>query len=274
MSRAKGLKRPFVWPHLVKPSFRLHRAAGLASPQPIDLRATGLIAAIKDQGPCGSCVGHSGSGATESQFSLDGDPLGFTPSEDVGYKGARSVERARNVPTGALPALTDDGAQTTDYEAWIALFGVAPRWRPSTPDGRNSDCDTDSVNDNVQLQSAEDAGALLAPGPYAIDPTASDAEALVQSALSSKIVVRVDAFVDSAFENWTPGAAPIPAPDVNDPNGGGHAIYIVGWTPSAYIVRNSWGTSWGDGGDCLVSSAWIQAAWGLYPWTVKRATKA
>lgn len=29
---------------------------------------------------------------------------------------------------------------------------------------------------------------------------------------------------------------------------GGHAIAIVGWNEEGFIIRNSWGTSWGDGG--------------------------
>jgi hypothetical protein len=29
---------------------------------------------------------------------------------------------------------------------------------------------------------------------------------------------------------------------------GGHAITIVGYTPTSFIVRNSWGTGWGDNG--------------------------
>lgn len=35
---------------------------------------------------------------------------------------------------------------------------------------------------------------------------------------------------------------------------GGHAVAIVGYTPSHFIVRNSWGTSWGDGGYAYVSN--------------------
>lgn len=273
----RGLKKPLVAPHLVKLPFHLHTpiAGILGAATPVDQRTTGLIAAVKDQGQTGSCVGHSGSGVTESQFALDSDPLGYTPSEDIGYKGARSVERARSSPTGPLPALVDEGAQTEDYQLWIGKYGVAPRWRTMTPDRRWSDCDTDTVNDNLDLAKVEAASVLVAPGSYAINPQSTTAEALVQAALSSKILVRVDAFVDMVFEDWIPGRAPVPAPNENDPNGGGHAIYVVGWdrysAGNVYIIRNSWGTSWGDGGDVLVSSAWLQAAWSLYPWTVHRA---
>ena len=29
---------------------------------------------------------------------------------------------------------------------------------------------------------------------------------------------------------------------------GGHAVCLVGYTADRFIVRNSWGTGWGDGG--------------------------
>ena len=39
-----------------------------------------------------------------------------------------------------------------------------------------------------------------------------------------------------------------PAP--SGANLGGHAIAIVGWTRDNWIIKNSWGEGWGDGGYC------------------------
>ena len=41
---------------------------------------------------------------------------------------------------------------------------------------------------------------------------------------------------------------------------GGHAVALVGYTPDAFIVRNSWGTSWGDKGFAYASLAYAQEA--------------
>lgn len=50
--------------------------------------------------------------------------------------------------------------------------------------------------------------------------------------------------------------------DVYQPNTtrGGHAIAIVGYTPDRFIVRNSWGTSWGDQGFGYASLSYAQTA--------------
>jgi C1A family cysteine protease len=41
---------------------------------------------------------------------------------------------------------------------------------------------------------------------------------------------------------------------------GGHAVAIVGYTPDRFIVRNSWGTSWGDKGFGYASLSYAQDA--------------
>lgn len=41
---------------------------------------------------------------------------------------------------------------------------------------------------------------------------------------------------------------------------GGHAIALVGYTPGRFIVRNSWGTGWGDKGFAYASDAYAAAA--------------
>jgi hypothetical protein len=46
----------------------------------------------------------------------------------------------------------------------------------------------------------------------------------------------------------------------DDTAGGGHAVALVGYRPGRFIVRNSWGTRWGDKGFAYASLAYAQDA--------------
>jgi hypothetical protein len=41
---------------------------------------------------------------------------------------------------------------------------------------------------------------------------------------------------------------------------GGHAVSLVGFTPDHFIVRNSWGSGWGDGGFAYASPSYAREA--------------
>ncbi len=40
----------------------------------------------------------------------------------------------------------------------------------------------------------------------------------------------------------------------------GHAVALVGYTPGGFIVRNSWGVNWGDGGFGYATNDYAQNA--------------
>ena len=65
--------------------------------------------------------------------------------------------------------------------------------------------------------------------------------------------------VDSTWEKAT---ATKGALDVYKPKTarGGHAVALVGYTPDSFIVRNSWGTGWGDRGFAYASLPYAQEA--------------
>jgi C1A family cysteine protease len=67
----------------------------------------------------------------------------------------------------------------------------------------------------------------------------------------------------------------VPRPSKTDKRLGGHAMVAVGYLDDSrhIIARNSWGTSWGDGGYCYVPYDYLldpNLAWDF--WTVTKAT--
>jgi len=52
----------------------------------------------------------------------------------------------------------------------------------------------------------------------------------------------------------------IPLPKDAEEFEGGHAISLVGYDPKNYIIRNSWGTSWGLGGYALMPAEYVESS--------------
>jgi hypothetical protein len=71
------------------------------------------------------------------------------------------------------------------------------------------------------------------------------------------ILTRLD--VDATWDNATSTQGKL---DFFQPTTtrGGHAVALVGYTPDRFIVRNSWGLTWGDKGFGYASGAYAQAA--------------
>ena len=76
-------------------------------------------------------------------------------------------------------------------------------------------------------------------------------------ATKGPILTRLD--VDATWDNATQNGGRM---DVYQPATvrGGHAVALVGYTPDRFIVRNSWGTVWGDKGYGYASIAYAHAA--------------
>jgi len=65
--------------------------------------------------------------------------------------------------------------------------------------------------------------------------------------------------VDATWENAAATTGKLEAFQPTTFNGG-HAVCVVGYTETHFIIRNSWGTAWGDKGFGYASEAYIQDA--------------
>src|SRR5512135_1068853 len=278
MPYAKGAKRSHPLKVASKKAAALHPkvAALLAAAIPAASDLASFEPPRLDQGQTGSCTAHALSGSVSTACRKAGVQIGFETSPREMYAATRGLERANATPVGQpLPLLTDSGAEPADVFTACATFGIAPMQGP-TPDGRNSDIwsdqDTSSappnVNNEVDANQLQQAGTTLVTGEYAIDPTAPNVSDVAAAAIAAGFPIYVAAFVDTAFEDLQPGQVAQPANE-NDPNGGGHAIFLSGYKTNpdgsrTFILTNSWGTGWCDNGRCLVSEAWLKACWELY----------
>lgn len=76
-------------------------------------------------------------------------------------------------------------------------------------------------------------------------------------ALNGPILTRLD--VDATWDKATANKGKLDSYQSGTTRGG-HAIALVGYTSKHFIVRNSWGTGWGDKGFAYASDAYAGAA--------------
>ncbi len=220
------------------------------TPSSFSLRSKGCP--VLDQGPTGSCTGHANAGAIYTTLAQNPATCIPIPSPLGIYTVGRCIDRA-----GTTPALTDSGANPDSVERGIAEFGITAMKGP-TSDGRNSDCEPSTLNNEPDLGDLEKDAIFKLEGQYALDPTSPDFIPTVRAVLVAGYAVNFAVFVDTAFENWDPKSGPIGKPNTSDPNGGGHDLYCDGYhevigadgkVETVLDFANSWGTTqWGEAG--------------------------
>ena len=214
-------------------------------PTTTDVRA--WCSPIENQGSLGSCTAHAGVGMVE-YFQrraygkhIDGSRL-FT------YKTTRNL----------LKWTGDTGAYLRTTLQSLALFGVPPEdyWPYVVADfDKEPSAFLYSFASNFQAMKY-----------YRLDPSGTTKAALL-TAIKTNLAAGLPAFFGfTVYNSYTQASAAnkgaIPFPIKTDKVVGGHAVMVVGYndglkikhtgastaTTGALLIRNSWGTGWGDAG--------------------------
>lgn len=231
------------------------------------------VPGIFDQGPVGSCEAHRTAGAIYTTLSAKGNPLPFVPSMDQLYRLGRAIDRRAYGERGPL---TDSGVTTHSMLQAISCWGVVPMG----PDveGRHSDCARATVADEPDFLGIVQSSEVLIAGAYEITSRGDQRVTDVCHALDAGYAVGLDVFVDThgpcSFENWDPYHGPLSDPVKTDPNGGGHAVYAIGYQFDGpkFIINfvNSWGEEWGLRGIGQGNRNFLDAALGVCVFDVRR----
>jgi Papain family cysteine protease len=258
-------------------------ASALAQPLPdeIDLwqavprlQTIGGRTGALDQGPTGSCTGHSYSAGIYTACAAQNQPLAGLPSPDFAYKTARAAERAYATDANdPLPELIDAGAELADVEKGGESYGLAIPMRPSANDGRYSDVDPETVNREIDPLTAERAGLVVVTGPYRLDVSDSNLSDIAAACLVAKQPLWCGFYADRAFENLTRGRVATSAVVRNLPGEGGHAVFLSAYRTNThsrreFCLENSWGPTWCEGGYCWVDELWLAACWDIWPLSI------
>ena len=208
-----------------------------AVPKSADLRAT--CPTIYNQGELGSCTANAIAAAIEFDQRKQKLAAPFTPSRLFIYYNERALE-------GTVS--TDSGAMIRDGIKSVAQQGVCaePMW--PYVEAKFADCPTaqcykagkshPAVEYRRVAQDVGEMKACLAAGyPFVFGFT-------VYESFESDLVAHT-------------GIAPMPA--AGETSLGGHAVMAAGYDDASqrFLVRNSWGASWGMGGYFTLPYAYL-----------------
>jgi C1A family cysteine protease len=212
------------------------RFLGPNLPSSVDLRPE--CPAVYNQGQLGSCTGNAIAGAIQFEQMKQKLP-NFVPSRLFIYYNERVMEGTVNSDSGAqirdgIKSVASLGAcPETDWPYVISKFAVKP------PQNAYTDATKDIATSYQRLpQVANQMKGCLASGyPFVFGFSVYESFESPQVAKS--------------------GVVPMPAP--TEKQIGGHAVMAVGYDDSkqSFIVRNSWGSTWGMKGYFTMPYAYL-----------------
>ncbi len=207
-------------------------------PTAVDLRPE--CPPVYDQGQLGSCTGNGIAGAIEFDQKKQGSRE-FTPSRLFIYYNERVIEGTVNQDAGAqirdgIKVVVKLGAPPeNDWPYDIAEFSKKPPMKAYT----DAKKDVVSSYARVAQDLTQMRGCLAAGFPFVFGFTVYDS-------FESQQVAQT-------------GIVPMPSP--GESVLGGHCVVAVGYDDSErhFIIRNSWGSGWGQQGYCFMPYEYLMS---------------
>lgn len=227
-----------------------HKARNSAAlPKAVDLRE--WCAEVEDQGDIGSCTAHAVVGLVEYYARRRGDSS-FQGSRLFVYRAARRI----------AGLVGDSGAFIRSALGAAVMCGVPPeKYWPYTDDEYDFDQEPDNFVYSV-------AGNFQALSYFRYDPVSympkhrKELLKELKSGLQDELPFAFGFYGFPSFDHPDVVSGEIPFPADHEQAAWGHAIVAVGYddnktianpvsgmkTLGAFLIRNSWGTDWGEDG--------------------------
>lgn len=210
-------------------------------PAEVDLRNSGFLPPIWDQSQIGSCVPHGVGAAYSFSLARQGVEQGFTPSRLFLYYNGRVIEGTVGY---------DSGLTITDGAKVLNRFGAPP--------------ETDWVYDITKYTEKPPAQAYadgLERQSIKYARVAQNASAMKQCLAAGTPIVIGFTVYESFESDAVAQTGDVPMPKSGEQVMGGHCVVVVGYTvrngKPVWIIRNSWGTEWGDAGYCYMPQSYL-----------------
>lgn len=248
--------------------------ASTTLPRWVDLRPSGWLPTVEDQGPIGSCTAQSVVGVLETlACSVRAEWTDL--SRLFLYKVTRNV----------LQWTGDTGAYIRSTIKAATLFGVPPeellpydviKYEQEPSAFLYQYATSFKANTYARLDTV-DSSAPATPGAQALEN--------IKSVLARGYTVAFGFPVFSSIQSPRHYLGEVPYPRADqDRQIGGHAVQAIGYnddlilegpdgrdTPGGIVFRNSWGTEWGDAGFGYLPYAYFEESLAVDCWTIFNA---
>jgi C1A family cysteine protease len=204
--------------------------AGTAIPATLNYNIDSYVTPIRDQGNCGSCWAFGTTAALESQYLMSTNGVGWS-SLNLSEQILLSCSNAGNCSAGGYIDLASDFIQSTGLPLASYYPYTELNWN-SGPDSSCSNAASNWQNDTYSIKGWEWVATTA--------PTA----AALKSALNTygPLVTTMNIYTD--FYYYSGGVYSYSYGSYQ----GAHVIEIIGYddNENCFIVKNSWGTGWGE----------------------------
>ncbi|MFZ9520683.1 MAG: C1 family peptidase [Silvanigrellaceae bacterium] len=192
-----------------------------------------FVSPVKNQGRCGSCVAFAATSTLETQFNIVTQSLAhawsFSP-QHLFSCGGGSCDTGW-FPSTAMDSLIDDGVpEEACFPYKSGALGENLSCRKTCSDSK-----VRSTKAELRVRSKPILGASI--------------DEVKKALLNGPLMTTMKVFNDFYF--YKGGVYRHQKGSI----AGGHAVMLVGWSNEdrAWIVRNSWGTDWGEQGDFRIA---------------------
>ena len=227
-------------------------------PPTVDLRQ--WCSPIEDQGDLGSCTANAGVGLLE-YFQKRAYSKHLDASRLFLYKVTRNL----------MGIIGDEGAELRTTMKAMVLFGIPPEsyWPYKI----------EAFDEEPQAFCYAFAQSYKTTKYYRLDPAGQSTDKTMEAVKKSLAVGLPPMFGFTVYSSIPPsgdGKGEIPFPGPGDSVEGGHAIVAVGYDDKkkvgkdsgALLIRNSWGTGWGDKGYGWLPYSYVLKGLAVDFWTL------
>lgn len=199
-------------------------AEGYLLPDSVDWRSKGAVTAVKDQGQCGSCWSFSTTGALEGAY--------FIKYNDLQVFSEQQLVSCDTIDSGCNGGWMDNTFMWVKGNGGITTEDAYPYTSGTTM--VSGTCGTSGYTNNANV------------APQSYTDVTSSVTALMSAVTQQPVSIAIDAD-DVSFQTYNSGVLTASCGQNLD-----HGVLVVGYgtedgTPY-WLVKNSWGPTWGDEG--------------------------